>query len=115
MQRGFPWFKKEDHVPFKQKAIYLKGNLVVLRDKALEDISNDYRWRCDRNLAILDATHPVRMSYEEFYSLERDELKYENPPSKPFSIQIIDLEPPFLVKILIFGHFGALNESLKVW
>ena len=90
MQRGFPWFKKEDHVPIKQKAIYLKGNLVVLRDKALEDISNDYRWRCDRNLAILDATHPVRMSYEEFYSLERDELIYENPTSKRFSIDTID-------------------------
>ena len=90
MQKGFPWFKKEEQIPTKQKRIYLRGNLVVLRDKTLEDISNDYRWRCDRNLAILDATHPVRMSYEEFYSYERDELIYDNPTSKRFSIDTID-------------------------
>ena len=90
MQRGFPWFKKEEQIPTKQKKIYLRGDLVVLRDKTLEDVSNDYRWRCDRDLAILDATRPVKMSYEEFYSYERDELIYENSISKRFSIDTID-------------------------
>tara|TARA_A100001037_G_scaffold285874_1_gene293711 strand:- start:60160 stop:60732 length:573 start_codon:yes stop_codon:yes gene_type:complete len=90
LQKGFPWLKKEEQLPTKHKKIFLRGDLVVLRDKTLEDISNDYRWRSDRDLASLDATHPLRMSYEEFYSYERDELIYENPTSKRFSIDTLN-------------------------
>ena len=68
----------------------LRGEKVILREKRLADASDDYRWRCDDELARLDAAPPLRMGYQEFLRLYQEELLYPSPWSRRFAIETLD-------------------------
>jgi len=65
----------------------LRGNKVILRAKRLEDGANDYAWRCDPELARLDAAPVLRSSYYEFLLAYKEELAYPNVRSRRFAIE----------------------------
>ena len=65
----------------------LQGGKVILREKRLEDASLDYAWRCDQEISNLDATYPLRMSYQDFLHLYEDQLHYPTPGSGKFGIE----------------------------
>ncbi len=65
----------------------IRGELTVLRDKRMEDAEQDYKWRVDEELAALDATTPLRMTYASYVRLIEDELRYPVPWSKRFAIE----------------------------
>lgn len=64
----------------------LAGGKVVLREKRIEDVHNDYLWRTDEEIAKLDAAFPMRMKFEEYQRLFRDQLRYPTPASGRFGI-----------------------------
>ena len=64
--------------------------MVTLREKRLEDACQDYQWRIDEELATLDATTPLRMSYNNYLRLIEDELKRPVPWSVRFAIETHD-------------------------
>ncbi len=66
----------------------LRGARVTLRDKKLADAEQDYIWRCDRELARLDATHPLTMNYDRYLNLFQDQLRYPTPGSHHFGIVV---------------------------
>ncbi|MFQ5860416.1 MAG: GNAT family N-acetyltransferase [Dehalococcoidia bacterium] len=68
----------------------LTGNRVILREKRLEDCQDDYRWRSDPELARLDATMPLRMSFSEFSQAYRNELRYPTPWARRYAIDTVD-------------------------
>ena len=68
----------------------LVGGKVTLREKRVEDAWNDYLWRCDEEIARLDAAHPLKMKYEEFLRLYRDQIRYPTPASRRFGIDAQD-------------------------
>ena len=68
----------------------LVGGRVILRPKRLEDAWMDYVWRSDEELAQLDGTHPLRMKFEEFLRLLKDQLRYPTPGSGRFGIDTRD-------------------------
>ena len=68
----------------------IRGELTVLRDKRIEDAEQDYKWRVDEELATLDATTPLRMTYASYVRLIEDELRYPVPWSKRFAIETPD-------------------------
>ena len=70
----------------------IRGDKVVLREKRIEDAPDDYAWRVDDELARLDATRPLRMSYEDFLKYSREELVYPSPRSKRIAIDTLDGE-----------------------
>ena len=68
----------------------IKGELTVLREKRIEDAAKDYEWRVDPELAALDATTPLRMSFESYLRLVEDEIRHPVPWSKRFAIETHD-------------------------
>ena len=68
----------------------MKGTKIVLREKRIEDAATDYAWRTDEELASLDATRPLNMSYKDFLKYARDELTYPSPRSKRLAIDTLD-------------------------
>ena len=68
----------------------LRGGKVVLRDKRLEDAWMDYLWRSDEEIARLDAAYPLKMKFEEFLRLFRDQLRYPTPSSGRFGVDTQD-------------------------
>ena len=70
--------------------VELRGARVVLRDKKLEDAEYDYIWRCDPELARLDATYPLTMNYDRYLSIFQDQLRYPTPGSHHFGIDVAD-------------------------
>ena len=80
------WFRRETE---KQKTV-IKGEMTVLRDKRLEDAELDYAWRVDEELATLDATTPLRMSYSSYQRLMEDEIRHPVSWSKRFAIETHD-------------------------
>lgn len=66
------------------------GLKVVLRRKRAEDAANDYRWRTDPELAELDATVVMRMSFEEYQHRYEEELRYPTPWVKRFAVETLD-------------------------
>ena len=63
---------------------------VVLREKSLQDATDDYRWRTDEELAELDATVTIRLSYREYAQLYEEELRYPTPWVRRYSIDTVD-------------------------
>lgn len=66
------------------------GEKVVLREKSLSDAEDDYGWRTDKELATLDATRPLRMSFNDFLRYTREEIDYPSPRSRRFAIDTHD-------------------------
>ena len=57
----------------------LVGEKVLLRNKNLEDVEDDYQWRTDPELAELDASAPLTMKFTDYLRFFEDELRLENP------------------------------------
>ena len=70
--------------------VQLQGARVVLRDKKLEDAEQDYIWRCDPELARLDAAYPLNMTFDRFLKIFEDQLKYPTPGSHHFATETLD-------------------------
>ena len=68
----------------------IQGRLITLREKHLDDAYQDYQWRIDEELATLDATTPLRMSYDNYLRLIEDELRRPVPWSRRFAIDTHD-------------------------
>ncbi len=68
--------------------VHVEGRLVVLREKRLEDARDDYSWRADPKLAVYDAVPPLKMSWEDFERIYKEELRY--PPPRQLTLSIID-------------------------
>ena len=86
-KRALPWSRK---MTSPGDALSIKGNKVILREKRIEDAPDDYAWRVDEELARLDATRPLRMSYEDFVKYSREELTYPSPWSKRIAVDTHD-------------------------
>ena len=89
MKKAFPWFRSKTDPREFGKAV-ITGRSVVIREKRPADAIDDYAWRTDEELAQLDATHPLKMSSEEFIRYSEEELLYANPSSKRLSIDTLD-------------------------
>lgn len=63
-----------------------KKNRIRLRDKTLEDASQDYTWRCDNELSQLDGMAPLDMSLSDFLTRYKEEM--ENSPSDQYRYAI---------------------------
>ena len=62
------------------------GTLITLRDKRIEDAETDYAWRIDDELSALDATTPMRLSYNTYLRMFEDELLHPVPWSKRLGV-----------------------------
>ena len=65
MKKVFPWWAKENTKKDMLPSL-IEGKRVILRAKQIEDLENDYTWRVDEELARLDATRPLQMSFQEY-------------------------------------------------
>ena len=86
-RKAFPWSRK---TPATGDKVLIAGEKVVLRDKRIEDAADDYAWRTDEELARLDATRPLRMSYADYLRYSREELAYPSSRSKRYAIDTED-------------------------
>jgi RimJ/RimL family protein N-acetyltransferase len=68
----------------------VRGRLVALREKRLEDAANDYQWRTDPELSKLDATTPLKLPFSDFLFFYQDELAYPIPRRQRFAIDTTD-------------------------
>ena len=90
MKTRFPLFKKRILPWSKNRSssrnIGIKGHKIILREKRLEDARDDYLWRTDTELSELDDTKPLKISYEQFFELYKEELKHKGIWSRRFAI-----------------------------
>jgi len=68
----------------------LVGELTILRSKSMDDAEADYSWRIDPELASLDATRPVTLSFTEYLCYHRDDVSYPSPWSVRMAIDTLD-------------------------
>ena len=64
----------------------------MIRGKRIEDAPDDYAWRTDEELAKLDASQPLRMTYRDFLRFSKDELIYSGGTSRRLAIDTFDGE-----------------------
>ena len=64
----------------------IRAGKVILRPKRLEDAEDDYSWRLDEELAELDASSPIRQSFDEFLRFYKDDLNRQSHSSMKFAI-----------------------------
>ena len=70
--------------------VFIRGQKVVLREKRVEDAPDDFAWRSDEELAKLDATRPLNMTYDDFLRYARTEIDDPGPRSKRLAIDTLD-------------------------
>ena len=70
--------------------VVIRGRKVTLRGKRINDIEDDYRWRTDEELAMLDATTAIRISVREFTRMFQEEMRYSTPWVRRYGIDTLD-------------------------
>ena len=88
--RVFQWSGGKSEQDRRRNNVNLCGERIVLREKKKSDIPDDYRWRSDPELAELDATRPLRLSYNDFERLSKDEMSHPHSRSKRLSVDTLD-------------------------
>lgn len=68
-------------------AVRVEGELVVLREKRLEDAEDDYSWRADPELATYDAVLPLRVSISDYLIVFKEELRYPSPRQRTLAVE----------------------------
>ena len=68
----------------------ITGNKVILREKTLDDAWDDYTWETDPDLAGLDATFPVTMTFAHYFSDYANALQTILPISHRFAIDTLN-------------------------
>jgi len=66
------------------------GSKIILRDKRLADALNDYTWRTDPELAQLDATPLLTITFPQYLSDYTSQLGYSTSTRHPFAIDTLD-------------------------
>ena len=89
----------------------LVGGKVVLKEKRLEDARLDYIWRTDEETARLDAAYPLRMKFEEFLRIFKDQLRYPTPASGRFSIDTLDGQ---YIGNCMYYDMDAVNKQAEI-
>ena len=73
-------------------AIRLEGEKVVLREKRLSDVTNDYAWNTDEELSRLDAAAPMKLTFQQAMMFYQEELAYPPPRRRRFAIETMEGE-----------------------
>jgi RimJ/RimL family protein N-acetyltransferase len=68
----------------------LRGNKVVLREKQLKDAAADYAWKQDAELAYLDGTLPLTISFWEYLLNYGEQFGYPSLGRQGFAIETLD-------------------------
>ena len=63
------------------------GNKVTLRDKRLSDARNDYIWQTDPELAQLDATSLLTVSFPQYLLDYASQLHHSTPTNRRFAVE----------------------------
>jgi len=66
------------------------GERVRLRWKRVDDAADDYEWRTDDELAMLDATIALRLPFQDYLHIHEDEFRYPSPSVRRYAIQTLD-------------------------
>ena len=70
--------------------VLVRGEKIILREKGVDDAPDDYAWRVDEELARLDATRPLNMSYNDFLRYSKEEMNFPSHRSKRLAIDTLD-------------------------
>ena len=89
LKRALPWLRNRRE-PGQTSRVEIRGSKVVIREKRIEDVADDYAWRTDEELSRLDATQPLRMSFSDFARFSREEIVFNSPASKRLAIDTLD-------------------------
>jgi len=68
----------------------ITGTKIKLRDKRAVDALDDYTWRTDLELAQLDATPPLTITFPQYLSDYASALRYPSPTRRPFAVETLD-------------------------
>jgi RimJ/RimL family protein N-acetyltransferase len=86
-KRLWPWQKSR---PQNGKTPAVHGRLIVLRPKSIEDAEQDYEWRTNPELAALDATVPLMITFREYLRYHRDDIEFPSPWSVRLAVDTLD-------------------------
>ncbi|MBM3933033.1 MAG: GNAT family N-acetyltransferase [SAR202 cluster bacterium] len=91
LKKAFPWLRNRSDEPGEANgALAIRGERVLLREKALRDAVEDYAWRTDEEISRLDATQPISMSYAAFLRYTKEEMMYASQSSRRFAIDTVE-------------------------
>ena len=85
----------------------LAGGRVALKDNCLQDAWLDYLWRSDEEIAQLDACRPLKMTFDDYLRVFKDQLRRPSSLSRRLSIAS-SLDSSLNRSILLFLCFFFL-------
>jgi RimJ/RimL family protein N-acetyltransferase len=68
----------------------ISGSKIRLREKKLSDVRNDYRWQSDTELAKLDATSVLAMSFSIYLLDYATALKHSHANRYPLAVETLN-------------------------
>ncbi len=70
-----------------EDTIVVSGSLVIIRQKDISDLENDYRWRRDPELAAFDANSPIRSSFASYKKMMQSQFNYPEQKRRTYAIE----------------------------
>ena len=89
----------------------LIGGKVILRDNCIEDAWLDYLWRSDEELSKLDASHPLKMKFDDYLKIYKDQLRRPSSFSRRLSINTISGK---YIGNCMYYNMDSINRQAEV-
>ena len=67
--------------------VVARGRRTVVRRKRLADVSDEFRWRSDAELAHFDASRPVQSPYANYERNWSFDFRFTDMPQRSFAIE----------------------------
>ena len=100
---------KKGSCGFMVSSTVIVGSKIRLREKRLADVSNDYFWQTDPELARLDAAPQLTMTFSEYLAKYVGEQHYVSSIRHPFAIE--DLDGKHIGNCAYYGIDEAKREA----
>jgi RimJ/RimL family protein N-acetyltransferase len=89
--------------------VVARGRRTVVRRKRLADVSDEYRWRSDAELAHFDASRPVQSTYANFERNWSFDFRFTDMPQRSFAIE--DPNGSHIGNVMYYNFDQARGEA----
>ena len=94
---------------FPRDDVIARGRRTVLRRKRMSDVSDEYVWRSDEELAHYDASNPMRVPFPDYERNWSFDMKFTDTAARSFAVE--DEGGRHIGNIMYYNHDPARREA----
>jgi len=94
---------------FLREDVIVRGHRTVVRRKRMSDVSDEYAWRSDEELARSDASNPMRVPFPDYERNWSFDMRFTDTAGRSFAVE--DENGRHIGNIMYYNYDVARREA----